>query len=148
MWARKTTYFVVVLSLVFVGSVLWLAITGAKDKATCPARVNGQCLEVEAVSSKQDQAVGLSKYQSYSDNKAMLFDFGTPKTACMWMKNMKFSIDIVWVNGQNKITKIEKNVTPGTYPQTFCADNTSYVLELNSGAATKAGLSVGQRLSL
>lgn len=66
----------------------------------------------------------------------------------MWMKNMKFSIDMVWVNGQNKITKIEKNVTPGTYPQTFCADNTSYVLELNSGAATKAGLSVGQRLSL
>lgn len=64
------------------------------------------------------------------------------------MKDMRFSLDIIWLNEAGIITKIEKQVSPETYPADFCSPNTKYVIELNAGTAEQARLKVGQTLQL
>jgi uncharacterized membrane protein (UPF0127 family) len=62
------------------------------------------------------------------------------------MQGMKFSLDIIWLNSDKEVLKIEKGVSPQTYPKQFCAERTQYVIELNSGSADALGLLVGQKL--
>ncbi len=77
----------------------------------------------------------------------MLFAFGAPQQQCMWMKDMKISIDMVWLGSDKRISKIESNVAPATYPDSFCQDSTKYVVELAAGQAQARGLHVGQQLA-
>ena len=77
----------------------------------------------------------------------MLFEFNKPGRYSFWMKDMKFSLDIIWILG-SKIVHIENNVPPDFQevisPPVF-ADR---VLELSSGAAVGAGLKIGDKISL
>lgn len=61
---------------------------------------------------------------------------------------MNFSIDIIWLDQSKEIIKILENVNPDTYPESFCADNTAYVVELAASVAEQAGLRVGQQLKI
>ena len=53
---------------------------------------------------------------------------------------------MVWLNDHKEITHIESGVNPATFPETFCASNARYVLEINSGKASELNLSTGQKL--
>lgn len=80
--------------------------------------------------------------------QGMLFDFEKPQRACIWMKGMNLNIDIVWIDHNKKVTQIKENVSPDTYPKSFCADQTRYVIELAAGTARRAGLKTGLRLKI
>lgn len=63
------------------------------------------------------------------------------------MKDMKFAIDIIWLDSNKNIIKIQKNAQPNSYPVQFCPTNTAkYVIELNAGQSDNYNLSVGQKL--
>jgi uncharacterized protein len=82
-------------------------------------------------------------------DRGMLFDFGAPDQYCMWMKDMKFSLDMIWLNEQKEIVSLVENVSPQTYPKSFCGPKTAwYVVEVNAGIVSAADLRVGQRLNL
>ena len=106
------------------------------------------CVDLELVLSKRQQRIGLSKYRTLPESRGMMFAYGEPEKACIWMKNMSFSIDIVWLNEDKKITKIKENVSPSTYPDIFCSNtnDTAFVIELVAGVADKARLKVGDTL--
>jgi len=96
-----------------------------------------------------EKARGLGGYSCIPKDQGMLFLYDQPSNVCMWMKDMNFPIDIVWMDGAGKIKKIEESIRPNTYPKTFCSEEkTSYVLELGSGQAKAFGLSVGSSLQL
>lgn len=112
-----------------------------------PKNTTEQCVQLEQAITQRQKSVGLAKYDSIPDSQGMVFVYSYPNQACFWMKDMKFDIDIIWLNAQKEITKIERNVRPDTFPQTFCSDNTSkYVIEVNDGVADRAGLRIGQIL--
>ena len=81
-------------------------------------------------------------------DRGMLFVFERPSRQCMWMKDMKFNLDMIWLSPSRKVLRILKDVSPDSYPKGFCADDTSYVIELNSGASDKLGLRVGDYTEL
>jgi uncharacterized membrane protein (UPF0127 family) len=67
------------------------------------------------------------------------------------MPDMNFPLDIVWIDSDKKIVKIEINCKPcnGTHN---CKNYSSvypikYAIELNAGDASRIGLSVGMKLS-
>ena len=92
--------------------------------------------------------LGLSGQDSMPAEQGMLFVYGEPSRQCIWMKDMKFSLDIVWLNENKQITKLLKDVSPDTYPTSFCAEDTRYVLEVNSGVMDKLGIGVGDSIQL
>lgn len=106
------------------------------------------CVSLQVADSPAARQKGLSGRSSLLTQEGLLFVFDEPGEACMWMKGMKFSIDILWLDSQAQIKRIKKEVSPETYPESFCVDGTKYVIELAAGTADKAGLRPGLRLKL
>lgn len=93
------------------------------------------------------RAMGLSGRESLKENDAMLFAFPNVGTWGIWMKDMKFSIDILWLDRDRAIVHIEKNVSPESYPTIFFPKSESlYVIELGAGIVDKIGASVGDKI--
>jgi len=91
---------------------------------------------------------GLGGRDGLKENEGMLFVFNQPGLYGFWMKDMKFSIDIVWIEN-NKVVFIKKSVSPDTYPESFSsAQPASMVLELQSGFCDTHGVSVGDSFFL
>src|SRR5207237_7364107 len=78
------------------------------------------CMNIERADSPRERQLGLSGRQSMTPSHAMLFVFDQPSDACMWMKDMEFDLDMVWLNADKEITKIQENISPETYPESFC----------------------------
>ena len=63
----------------------------------------------------------------------MLFTYSKPGPQSIWMKDMNFSIDILWLDENFKIVHKEGDVSPDTFPESFSSPiPASYVLELPS----------------
>lgn len=145
-----TGIFVISLFLVF--GVYFVAsqtenLSEPKSASTCSGvELQSGCFELERATTNEQRILGLSNRVSLPSSSGMLFVFETSEEQCFWMKDMKFNIDILWLNEKKQITKIEKDVTPQTYPETFCQPDTKYVLEFNAGTISANGLKVGSTL--
>ena len=126
-------------------AVLIVAISASLVKTTNCATITTKSICLETVSSQTDQQIGMSKYTTYSCGRGMLFDFGSPGYYSIWMKDTKFPLDISWLDANKTVVKVEKNVSPDTYPKTFTSvQPASYVLETYPGCYE---LNVGSKLT-
>jgi uncharacterized protein len=108
---------------------------------------NGSCILLETVSSPQDTTKGLGGRDSIPKGTGMLFYFGKEYKHCIWMKDMKFSLDILWIDKNKKIVKLMERVNPESFPKSFCPDqDVKWVVELNAGEAATYGIFLGQQL--
>jgi uncharacterized membrane protein (UPF0127 family) len=105
-------------------------------------------LGLEKVATEEGRKQGLSNRNSLPENRGMLLVFDYIGRQCIWMKDMKFSLDIMWVNAANNVIKLEQNIAPSTYPTEYCSSGTLFVIELNAGAAARHGLTVGSHIDL
>lgn len=103
--------------------------------------------KLETVTASADQTKGLSGRSELSADGGMLFQYENVERRCIWMKDMKFNIDVIWVDENNRITSIVNDLSPGTYPQSYCAD-AQRVIELKAGEAIRHNLRVGQVITL
>jgi len=102
------------------------------------------------VEQSQDQIQGLMFRTAMPKSQGMLFSYeGPPKRRTMWMKNMRFSLDIIWLNENLEIIHINRNVPP--CEQTECPKyssvyKASHAIELNAGTTERLSLRIGDRL--
>ena len=95
---------------------------------------------------------GLSGRTSLPDGTGMWFEFDTDGSYGFWMKDMDFSIDIVWVNASYTVVTVAANVSPDTYfkqspPEVFYPTTPArYVLELPAGYAAAHDIADGTRI--
>lgn len=104
--------------------------------------------KIELANSEQSRAKGLSGRNSIEGNQAMLFVFDEASLdKCFWMKDMNFAIDMIWLDESKKVVDIKRDVTPDTYPKSFCPSKPAkYVLEVQAGLSKQAGVGVGSQL--
>jgi len=94
------------------------------------------------------QEKGLSGRESVASDQAMLFVFGVPAQYGIWMKDMKFPIDIFWLDQSGHIIFIKEDVLPSSYPEVFTPKSPAlYVLEARAGFATENDLKIGSEIS-
>lgn len=101
------------------------------------------CFTVELAKTVGQQANGLMRRDSLEKNKGMLFVYEKEEPHAIWMKNMKFAIDVVWLNKNKEIIFMKENVPPcDTFAcPLYSADAASaYVLELPAGTVERIGL--------
>jgi len=100
--------------------------------------INGKQLNVEIVKTPGARELGLSGRTSLREDTGMLFVFETDAPWGIWMKDMKFPIDILWIDRDGTVLHVEKNATPESYPNIFISPEPArYVLEVNAGFAEK-----------
>jgi len=82
--------------------------------------------------SSDERILGLSNRDSLPDGvDGMLFIFDEPNLHSIWMKDMNFSIDILWLDADFNIIDQALNTSPDTYPESFTPSIPAlYVLEL------------------
>lgn len=103
---------------------------------------------LEKVATDADLARGLSDRPCLLDNYGMLFDFKTEAKHGIWMKDMKFSLDIVWLDAGQRIVHIKENALPASYPEVFSPTNdTRYVIELPAGVFSEHNLKIGDEVN-
>ena len=65
----------------------------------------------------------------------------------IWMKDMKFPIDIIWLNHLFEIVDIKEKVSQYSYPEIFYSKGDFlYILELPYGFSSKNSIKVGQKI--
>ena len=107
---------------------------------------SGTVITSEVAATTEKQTKGLSGRTNL--NGGMLFVFERSEKYGIWMKDMNFAIDIIWLDENKEIVTIQENATPESYPKTFFPSRPSrYVLEVKAGTASSENLSVGQTLS-
>lgn len=105
-------------------------------------------LKLYLADTPKKSTAGLSIVTSLPKNQGMLFTFPEKSYHSFWMKNMKISLDIIFLN-DGKITDILENITPETYPQTFTSSvPANQVIEINAGESKLLGLKLGDKISL
>lgn len=96
-----------------------------------------------------EHELGLGGRDSLPRDSGMLFIFKRPDTYAFWMKNMKFPIDIIWLDENYIVVDMKENVDPSTYPEEFVPQKKSlYVLEANAHFVEKNSLKIGDTLAL
>lgn len=110
--------------------------------------VGHQIIVLDVAHTKLEREKGLSGRSNLPEDRGMLFDFEKPAKPCFWMKDMHFPLDILWINDHKEIVYIRRNVSPSTYPTSFCTtEPAQYAIELNAGAAKKFDLNLGEPLN-
>lgn len=120
--------------------------TGLK---TTQVTVANTTLTVEVADTPEKRAQGLSNKDSLAANAGMLFVFDRADKYRFWMKDMKFPLDFIWING-NSIVDLLPNV-PQPDPNTSLTRLPVYepvslvdkVLEVNAGFIASQKVKVG-----
>ena len=111
--------------------------------------INKTQLKTEVAQTQAQREQGLSGRPCIEPDRGMLFVFDKPGQYAIWMKDMKFPIDIVWINASHKTVGLEVNVAPSTYPDHFVNKDQPalYVLELKANRAKELGVGLGTTVS-
>ncbi len=111
--------------------------------------IKGLSVQAEVATTREQKSEGLSGRESLAEGSGMLFVFNALSTDGFWMKDMRFSLDIVWADRDGLIQTIFENISPDTYPQIFKPHNPSrYVLELPAGYIAKHQIALGDKIVL
>lgn len=119
-----------------------------KNLETRTVKAGGVHVDVEIAAISQDRIQGLSGRNCLELGSGMLFTYGLSGDYCFWMKDMKFAIDIVWLDDEGVVVTVKDNVSPETYPDSFCPSRPAqYVLEVPAGYAASSGWAEGTRMA-
>ncbi len=109
-------------------------------------------INVQLAKTPEEKSKGLSGKNKLAGNEGMLFSFPQKTYPIFWMKDMKFNIDLLWIN-DDKVLGIEKNMPAplaGTEDKDLLiyssAEPVNRVLEINGGLVDQYGLKVGDSL--
>jgi uncharacterized membrane protein (UPF0127 family) len=109
--------------------------------------INGFELTANLALTNEQKEKGLSVKDELRENEAMLFIFEESAKHSFWMKDMKFPIDIMWLDSDGKVVHIEQNLQP-CIPVLICPSyspdiDSQYVLETVAGFTQRHNVNVG-----
>ncbi|MDE2383723.1 MAG: DUF192 domain-containing protein [Alphaproteobacteria bacterium] len=74
------------------------------------------------------------------EGQAMLFDFGAPRPAAMWMKNTYMSLDMLFVRQDGTIAAMAENTVPKSLDTISVQEPVRGVIELAAGTVKRLGI--------
>jgi len=126
----RKKYFILAVVLVMVISAIALKFIEKSPKYGT-VLINDKEWRVEVANTMVKRIQGLSEREELKEISGMLFDFPKFGLHGIWMKEMLFPIDIVWLNN-GKIVDIAPNASPdlGTSFIFYPREDANYVLEV------------------
>ncbi len=161
---KNRMIFFILFALCVAGIIFGLYVLIGRTNPQLPSSqisIGGKVFTVELAQTVLQQARGLSGRDGLPEDGGMLFLFSSPGSRGIWMKDMKFAIDIVWIRGdsssqilpgkiwEGKVVGFAENAQPEPgkalwslkiyYPP----EEIDIVLEVVAGMVKKYGLKVG-----
>jgi uncharacterized membrane protein (UPF0127 family) len=106
-------------------------------------------IPVSVADTSEEQEQGLSGTLFLPPNTGKLFVFNTDDRYGFWMKDMRYPIDIIWIDKDMRIVDITHDIASDSYPKIFYPSvPVRYVLEVNAGFSTVHQLIENQLLEI
>jgi len=103
----------------------------------------------ELATTEAEREQGLGGRASLAEGSGMLFVFAEDGDWGIWMKDMQFPIDILFISENGSVVSVDANVSPDTYPEAFYPPlAVRYVLELPAGFAAAHGIVPDSKFNL
>ncbi len=152
--ANKKFIFLITPVIFFIGTILFfiLIFESPTEKHTTPdvfykeniLLIGNSTVSLEIADTTETRIKGLSGRDRLDDSHGLLFVFEKPDFYGIWMKEMKFAIDIVWLDENLSVVDFKKSVAPETFPEVFYPVSPAlYVLELNAGFLDENSVKIG-----
>ena len=124
------------------------------SKDTKKLKVGDAIVNIEVAQTSAQRKIGLSGRESLDADTGMLFIFDETKKHQFWMKEMKLSLDFIFIK-KGKVVDLLRNIDPPT-EGTKDSELTIYepvteidmLLEVNSGYIDKNNIKVGDTVGL
>lgn len=107
------------------------------------ATIGNKTYSLIVAKTEADRELGLSKKSSLNANTGMLFVFEEKGIHKFWMKDMRFPIDIIFINDNKVVDFVENAASPAagqsavTLPIYSPSESINYVLEVNANEISK-----------
>lgn len=147
MMKNNVRFFIYLLILGCIGAFLFLYLFFRKRDGYIT--INGNKIAVEIADNALSHYQGLSNRDYLCENCGMLFIFKNKDKRDFVMRNMKFNLDIIWING-DKIIGISKNLEKeGGNPKVIYGSKmpVDLVLEVNAGFCDRYGIKEGDKIN-
>ena len=147
---RMRNLFFLVLGLVIIFGSIFLVFRKdlINENQVKVIKVGEVSIQVEVVNTLETRARGLSGRKSLAENMGMLFVFDQSGKYGFWMKDMKFALDMIWIQ-DNTVIGFSENAVPEPGVSMWklkmyhSPEPVDKVLEVNAGTVQKEGIKVG-----
>ena len=111
--------------------------------------IGSTTVEASVAQTWPERIKGLSGTPFLPEHVVKLFVFDAPGLHSIWMKEMNYSIDILWVSAEGDIVYLEEDASPESYPAMFVPTKpATYVIEAAAGFVQKEGIKIGDTVTL
>jgi uncharacterized membrane protein (UPF0127 family) len=119
----------------------------AADYGLVHMQVGSQPFTLELAATDRTRQHGLMHRQSLPPDRGMIFVFADEEPRSFWMRNTLIPLDIVYLDKDGKVVSISQ-MKPLDETGVHSAAPAKYAIEMNEGAAAKAGVKVGDVLDI
>ena len=119
----------------------------SKDLTIVKAAGGEARLRAEIADSDESRARGLMFRKKLSDGEGMLFVFDRDQMMSFWMKNTLIPLSIAYIASDGRILELH-DMEPGNLNPVRSSRSARYALEVPAGWFDRAGVTLGDRLSL
>jgi uncharacterized membrane protein (UPF0127 family) len=127
---------------VLVAAPGWGQENSGADNPLTRLTVNGVPVTAEVVSTPEKAHLGLGQRQSLAEGRGMLFLLPIRGIQAFCMRDMHFSIDIIWID-DGRVVGIQPELSPSDKNTFFSPVPLQEVLEVPGGFAQRHGIKVG-----
>jgi hypothetical protein len=148
--SRQNKIFLVFL-LIFVLLTFYNILSSIKylqlDKYNNLGKIGTEYFIFDEADTPGTQELGLSFRERMCNRCGMIFEFKESGNFAFWMKDMRYDLDMIYVDEHKKVVEILRGFKKESYPAVYQNENPSkYVIELNSGAVDGYGIKIGDVL--
>lgn len=104
-------------------------------------------INIEIADDPESIEIGLMYRRKMSDSQGMLFIFPSSEPRSFWMRNTYISLDLIFIDSEQRIVNIQKNAPPMSDKSQPSTAPAQYVLEVIGGFSDKYGLEAGDLIS-
>jgi uncharacterized membrane protein (UPF0127 family) len=125
--------------------VLGVALVQRFTQPQATLRLGDGIFTAHVATTESARQKGLGDTELLADNEAMILAFERDARWSIWMKDVEYPIDVVWLDARHKVVHIVKNMPPSSYPDTsFMPDKPArYVVEFAAGTVEKKAIRIG-----
>lgn len=152
---KNTILLVSFLGLVALGLGLWLLLRnqGRLETQESHLRIGETELTVELADTPEKRLQGLSGREPIADDWGMLFVFPDSGRRSFWMREMRFPLDMVFIDQRQVVEIIPDVPAPavgqdGREIRVVSKEAAEWVLEVNAGWVERQGIEVGDPVEL
>lgn len=106
-------------------------------------------VHVEVADTPEARERGLSGRVSLPPDDGLLFIFPEADYHRIWMKDMRFPIDVIWISEDLRVLGVTSSLLPETYPRRFEPPSPArFVLEVNAHFSESFGIRPGDEVDI